>query len=165
MPPFLNLDGAQISLDALTREQLIALAVDVFARLTAPAPAPAAPSNPITRLLTVSESATRLRCGRAHVYEPIRAGELATVRHGTSIIVRESAVEDFINRHETPGAVYVGLDNVLRSQHDRRRAQATPRNLTHDASGSAGRNRRPSNDRESMGTRDRCDPGTSGKID
>jgi excisionase family DNA binding protein len=96
-------DGAHINLDALSREQLIALAVDVFARLAAPAPAPAAPSNPLTRLLTVPEVASLLRCTSGHVYELIRSGELASVRHGKSLVVRESAVEDFISRHESLG--------------------------------------------------------------
>jgi excisionase family DNA binding protein len=82
-------DGdAHINLDALSRAQLIALAVDVFARLAAPAPAPSAQSNPITRLLTVPEVADLLRCTTGHVYELIRAGELPAVRHGKSIIVR-----------------------------------------------------------------------------
>jgi excisionase family DNA binding protein len=98
------LNGLDISLDALSRKQLIALAVEVIARLAAPAPAPAAPSNPITRLLTVAEVASALRCTIGHAYELVKQGELAAVRHGKSIVVRASAVEDFISRHEKPDA-------------------------------------------------------------
>jgi len=69
----------------------------------APAPPPAAerPEQHDDRLLTVEEAAKHMGFAKSYVYEMIRRGDLQAVRRGKYVRVRQSAIDDWITRHET----------------------------------------------------------------
>jgi excisionase family DNA binding protein len=105
-------DPTQI--DGLTREQLLALVVDALARLMVPtASATPVQADPGPRLLKVPEVAAALRVTVGHVYELIRQGELAAVRFGKCIVVREATLLEFIDQHEKRGPLACQPANMV----------------------------------------------------
>lgn len=55
--------------------------------------------SPDDPLLTIAEVTEYLRLGGTKVREIIASGELPAVKYHRKILVRQSAVEDYINRH------------------------------------------------------------------
>ncbi len=74
-------------------------------RIAESAPAP-------ERLLLVPEVAAILRCSTGHVYELIQEGSLTAIR-GKPMVVRQSAVDEYLARREHRDPVTLRLTNVL----------------------------------------------------
>jgi|SRR5215469_293481 len=55
------------------------------------------------RICNVREAGELLRYKYSYVYELVKRGELAAIRHGKYITIRESAIRDFIRRNERRG--------------------------------------------------------------
>jgi excisionase family DNA binding protein len=58
--------------------------------------------TPDDPLLTVTEVTDYLRLGETKVREMIADGELPAAKYHRKTLVRQSAVEDYINRHTFP---------------------------------------------------------------
>lgn len=58
--------------------------------------------SPVDPLLTVAEVTDYLRLGETKVREMIADGELPAAKYHRKIRVRQSALEDYINRHTHP---------------------------------------------------------------
>jgi excisionase family DNA binding protein len=58
--------------------------------------------SPDDPLLTVAEVTDYIRLGETKVREMIADGELPAVKYHRKVLVRRSAVEDYINRHTIP---------------------------------------------------------------
>jgi excisionase family DNA binding protein len=92
--------------DALRPDELPAFLAGLAAlqgRAAARMAAESSRRNPQTtaaaELLTVPEVATRLRVPRQHAYELARRGDLASVRFGKYVRVRQADLEAWIARH------------------------------------------------------------------
>jgi excisionase family DNA binding protein len=72
--------------------------------LTSPHPAWHEGSQKVApALMTVSEVAAVLKFSRGHVYELVRRGELAAVRCGRTVRIRQQDLEAWQSRHQTTG--------------------------------------------------------------
>lgn len=60
--------------------------------------------EPSERIYNVREGGELLRYKTSYIYELVKGGELAAIRHGKYITIRESAIRDFIRRNESRGA-------------------------------------------------------------
>jgi excisionase family DNA binding protein len=52
-------------------------------------------------LHTIPETARILRCSDVNVYKLIRSGELQAVQFGRRVVVPDSCLQEFIDRHMT----------------------------------------------------------------
>ena len=59
-------------------------------------------AEPAERIYNVREGEL-LRYKVSYIYELVKRGELAAIRHGKYITIRESAIRDFIRRNERRG--------------------------------------------------------------
>ena len=59
--------------------------------------------HPSERIYNVREAGELLRYKSSYIYELVKRGELAAIRHGKYITIRESAIRDFIRRNERRG--------------------------------------------------------------
>ncbi len=55
------------------------------------------------RIYNVREAGELLRYKSSYIYELVKRGELAALRHGKYITIRDSAIRDFIRRNERRG--------------------------------------------------------------
>ncbi len=55
------------------------------------------------RIYNVREAGELLRYKTSYIYELVKRGERAAIRHGKYITIRESAIRDFIRRNEHHG--------------------------------------------------------------
>jgi excisionase family DNA binding protein len=55
------------------------------------------------RIYNVREAGELLRYKTSYIYELVKRGELAAIRHGKYITIRESAIREFIARNERRG--------------------------------------------------------------
>ncbi len=55
------------------------------------------------RIYNVREAGELLRYKASYIYELVKRGEIAAIRHGKYITIRESAIRDFIRRNERRG--------------------------------------------------------------
>ncbi len=55
------------------------------------------------RIYNVIETGELLRYKTSYIYELVKHGELAAIRHGKYITIRESAIREFIARNERRG--------------------------------------------------------------
>ena len=65
-------------------------------------------------LLTVRETAEALGLGRSTVYELITAGELEVIRIGRSSRIPVAAVDEFVERHRSPGVTAAAAPTLNR---------------------------------------------------
>lgn len=63
--------------------------------------------NEKSLLLKRNEAAERLRQSVRNIDKLIASGKLPSIRIGRSVLVRESAIEDFIEAHELRGKVNI----------------------------------------------------------
>ncbi len=61
------------------------------------------PKEETERIYTAREAADLLRYKTSYIYEMVKRGELAAIRHGKYITIRDSAIRDFIARNERRG--------------------------------------------------------------
>lgn len=82
--------------------QLAGLIVLLSSNSVSPASPESAPrpTKAVCKLLTVPTAAERMGFKKSYVYYLIRRGELAAVRRGRYVRVRESAIEQWIRDHE-----------------------------------------------------------------
>jgi excisionase family DNA binding protein len=59
--------------------------------------------QPAERIYNVREAGELLRYKTSYIYELVKRGELAAIRHGKYITIRESAIREFIARNERRG--------------------------------------------------------------
>lgn len=59
--------------------------------------------EPAERIYNVREAGELLRYKSSYIYELVKRGDLAAIRHGKYITIRESAIRDFIRRNERRG--------------------------------------------------------------
>jgi excisionase family DNA binding protein len=55
------------------------------------------------RIYNVREAGELLRYKTSYIYELVKRGEIAAIRHGKYITIRESAIREFIRRNERRG--------------------------------------------------------------
>jgi excisionase family DNA binding protein len=60
--------------------------------------------EPREQIYTVREAAGLLRYKPSYIYELVKRGELASIRHGKYITIRDAAIRDFIVHNERRGA-------------------------------------------------------------
>jgi excisionase family DNA binding protein len=61
------------------------------------------PKEETERIYTAREAADLLRYKTSYIYEMVKRGEMAAIRHGKYITIRDSAIRDFIARNERRG--------------------------------------------------------------
>jgi len=59
--------------------------------------------EPAERIYNVREAGEFLRYKSSYIYELVKRGDLAAIRHGKYITIREGAIRDFISRNERRG--------------------------------------------------------------
>lgn len=59
--------------------------------------------KPTEAIYNAREAGEILRYKTSYIYELVRRGELAAIRHGKYITIRESAIREFIRRNEQRG--------------------------------------------------------------
>lgn len=84
-------------------ETLIAILDAARNSLSNGAPRPGEKAEPAERIYNVREAGELLRYKVSYIYELVKRGELAAIRHGKYITIRESAIRDFIKRNERRG--------------------------------------------------------------
>lgn len=85
------------------REALIAILDEARKSLSNGSGGPNRSGEPAERIYNVREAGELLRYKSSYIYELVKRGELAAIRHGKYITIRESAIRDFIRRNERRG--------------------------------------------------------------
>lgn len=84
-------------------ETLIAILDAARKSLSNDAQRPGEKAERAERIYNVREAGELLRYKVSYIYELVKRGELAAIRHGKYITIRESAIRDFIKRNERRG--------------------------------------------------------------
>jgi excisionase family DNA binding protein len=82
------------------REALIAILDEAWKSLSNGSRGTGENGTPAERIYNVREASEILRYKPSYVYELVKRGELAAIRHRKYITIRESALRDFIMRNE-----------------------------------------------------------------
>lgn len=86
-----------------SREALIAILDEARKSLSHSAGSANGRGEPAERIYNVREAGELLRYKSSYIYELVKRGDLAAIRHGKYITIRESAIRDFIRRNERRG--------------------------------------------------------------
>jgi excisionase family DNA binding protein len=128
---------------------LIAIAAVIAEQKPAPSREPAAGAD--EPLLTVPQAAALLNYRPSFVYEMVRRGDLAAVKDRKFVRIRQSAVNEYIARHEQRGTLPLLVSQMLTSAHDRKFPEAQTQGARTHSSRAGRQTRPPSNNRGEMG--------------
>ncbi|HJU10290.1 MAG TPA: helix-turn-helix domain-containing protein [Candidatus Binataceae bacterium] len=136
---------------------LAAIAARMAKPHTVPEPQATRDATDSDRLLNVNEVARLLKYRPSYVYEMLRRGDLPAVRDRKFVRVRQSAVNEYIARHEQRGPLPLTISNMLSERHDWTDPEAAAQDARAHASRARGQNRGARNNSRQVGSRDNTD--------